>query len=135
MRQDTETVTAAIKELEERADALDARQAAVVADAIADATATKERVLGALRARQAARLAGPSAALWGALYGVQQPPPRPTRTRKRRPSAAPVIRHLKQAGFEITGCDIQRDGTIKIITGKPVGTEPDDDYNEWDTVQ
>jgi hypothetical protein len=42
---------------------------------------------------------------------------------------------LKQAGFEITGCDLQRDGTIKIITGKPVGTEPDDDYNEWDTVQ
>ena len=62
---------------------------------------------------------------------------KPTRTRQRKPSLASVIRQMKHAGFEIAGCEIDpRDGTVKVVTGKPVdATTPDDnDSNEWDGV-
>ena len=58
--------------------------------------------------------------------------------RKRRPSVSSVIRQMKRAGVEVAGCEVQRDGTIRIIGGKPGETTPDnndDDRNEWDTVQ
>jgi hypothetical protein len=45
--------------------------------------------------------------------------PTPTRTRKRKPTVASVIRQMKRAGVEVAGCEVQRDGTVRIITGKP----------------
>lgn len=57
---------------------------------------------------------------------VQQPTP--TRTRKRRPSVSSVIRQMKRAGVEVAGCEVNpRDGTVRIITGKPVGVGDTDD--------
>jgi hypothetical protein len=53
----------------------------------------------------------------------------PTRTRKRKPSVASVIRQMKRAGVEIAGCVINpRDGTVKIITNK--ANENDDARRE-----
>jgi hypothetical protein len=52
----------------------------------------------------------------------------PKATRKRKPTVASVIQQMKRAGVEIAGCEINpRDGTVKVITGKPVGGEIDTD--------
>ena len=57
-------------------------------------------------------------------------------TCKRKPSVASVIRQMKLAGVEIAGCEINpRDGTVMVVSGKPVPMQADDDHNEWDTVQ
>ena len=57
------------------------------------------------------------------------------RTRQRKPSLVSEIRQMKRAGFEVAGCKINpRDGTFKIISGKPVQMKADDDRNEWDSV-
>jgi hypothetical protein len=67
---------------------------------------------------------------------AQQPTPRPTPTRQRKPSVASVIRQMKRAGVEIAGCEVNpRDGTVRVLTGKPNVTKPDDERNEWDAVQ
>ena len=63
-------------------------------------------------------------------------PVEPAKRRQRKPSVASVIRQMKRAGIEIAGCEINpRDGTVRVITGKPVQMKADDDRNEWDTVQ
>ena len=60
-----------------------------------------------------------------------------TRTRKRRPTVASLIRQIKRAGVEVAGFEINpRDGTVKVIPGKPVGdVEVTDaapiDRSEW----
>jgi hypothetical protein len=57
------------------------------------------------------------------------------RTRQRKPSLATAIRQMTRAGLSIAGCEINpRDGTFKLIIGKPVQMNADD-RNEWDTVQ
>ena len=73
----------------------------------------------------------------------EQPPPRvrggivsePLRTRKRRPSISSVIRQMKRAGVEIAGFEINRDGVIKVVAGKPVGADVEIttpvDRSEW----
>ena len=44
------------------------------------------------------------------------------RTRKRKPTIASVIRQMKRAGVEVAACEVNpRDGTVKVISGKPVG--------------
>ena len=60
------------------------------------------------------------------------------RTRKRKPTLAGVARQAAKAGFPVAGYEVRPDGTIKIITGKPVGggeIEMDDtaspDRSEW----
>jgi hypothetical protein len=54
--------------------------------------------------------------------------PTPTRTRKRKPTVANVIRQMKRAGVEIAGCEINpRDGTVKVLSGKPAGDIDTDD--------
>jgi hypothetical protein len=59
------------------------------------------------------------------------------RTRVRKPSPVSEARRMKRAGFEIAGCEFNpRDGTFKLIFGKPVdGIEIDDatriDRSEW----
>ena len=78
----------------------DERRAALaemVAASASAANAMKERAADELRARRAARLAGPDAALWRALYGVQQPTPKP-RKRKRKPTLVGVARQAARAG-------------------------------------
>jgi len=49
-------------------------------------------------------------------------PAKPTkRTRKRKPTLAGVARQAAKAGVEVAGYEVRPDGTIKVITGKPVG--------------
>jgi hypothetical protein len=47
--------------------------------------------------------------------------PTPTRTRKRKPTLAGVARQATKAGISVAGYEVRPDGTIKVITGKPVG--------------
>lgn len=65
----------------------------------------------------------------------EPPPPKPTRKRKRT-AIASVIRQMQRAGVEIAGCEINPDGTVRVVTGKPSeATTPDSaDSNEWDGV-
>jgi len=65
------------------------------------------------------------------------PIPTPTRTRQRKPTLAGVARQAVKAGVEVARYDFRPDGTISIVTGKPVGdidmdntTSPD--RSEWD---
>jgi hypothetical protein len=60
-----------------------------------------------------------------------------TRTRKRKPSVSSVIRQMKKAGVDVAGCEVQRDGTVRVISGKPgeTTTTDNDNKNEWDTLQ
>lgn len=58
------------------------------------------------------------------------------RTRKRKPTLASVILAMKRAGVEIAGCEVNpRDGTVRVVSGKPVGgidtddTSPDPRWN------
>ena len=44
----------------------------------------------------------------------------PTRTRKRKPTLAGVARQAAKAGVEVARYDFRPDGTISIVTGKPV---------------
>jgi hypothetical protein len=59
------------------------------------------------------------------------------RTRKRKPSPTSEMRKMKRAGFDIAGCEFKRDGTFKVITGKPTDAgdiDMDDttlDRSEW----
>ena len=69
------------------------------------------------------------------LHGGQ-PLAKPRRTRK--PSVARVIQQMKRAGVEIAGCEVNpRDGTVKVIAGKPVDGSNIDidetaiDRSEW----
>ena len=88
-----------------------------------------------LRARAAARLADPNTPPWKRkLLEARQPPaweledpmPKPTRTRQRKPSLASVIVQMKHAGLDIAGCEIAREGTVKVVTGKPVDASDSD---------
>ena len=57
------------------------------------------------------------------------------RTRQRKPSLAAVARQAAKAGVEVARYDFRPDGTISIVTGKPVGdietddTTPDPKWN------
>ena len=57
------------------------------------------------------------------------------RTRKRKPTLAAVARQAAKAGVEVAGYEVRPDGTIKVITGKPVGAIDIDtaspDRSEW----
>ena len=52
---------------------------------------------------------------------AQQPKPTPTRTRKRRPTLTGVARQVTKAGVDVARYDVRPDGTISVVTGKPVG--------------
>ncbi len=41
----------------------------------------------------------------------------------------------KAAGLDIVGIDIDRDGTIHIIAGKPASSVAANDSNEWQDAQ
>lgn len=104
----------------------------VAAATVADVTAIKDRLADTLRARRAARLAGPDAALARALYGEQ-----PKRTRKRKLTLAGAARQAKRAGIEASRYDLRPDGTISVVTGTPAETgdnaarTADDELTQW----
>ena len=72
------------------------------------------------------------------LNGDDAGPIRPTRTRKRKPSIASVIRQMQRAGVEIAGVEVNpRDGAIMVRSGKPIEattSEAGPLANEWDDV-
>jgi hypothetical protein len=45
----------------------------------------------------------------------------PKRTRKRKPTLASVARQAAKAGIEVARYEVHPDGTISVVTGKPVG--------------
>jgi len=56
------------------------------------------------------------------------------RKRQRKPSLTAAIRQIKRAGVEISGCTINRDGSVNVITGRPSITNDDTapvDRSEW----
>ncbi len=148
----TDTVSAATNELEKRLlDILDAQQAAMLASSMAEAIALQELAKSAHRALQATPLGDPIgpiiAPLLRAVHGGQQPTPlsddaqqppkprkrvpvldggEPVKRRKRKPTLAGVARQAVKAGIPVAGYEV-RDGSIKVITGKPgEATTPDD---------
>ena len=62
-----------------------------------------------------------------AFYAELAQPPKPTRPRKRKPTLAGVARQAAKAGVEVARYDFRPDGTISIVTGKPVGEIDMDD--------
>ncbi len=40
---------------------------------------------------------------------------------------------MRAAGFEVSGCEIDKNGTIKVLVGKAEGSA--DSSNEWDSVK
>ena len=104
-----------------------------------------ERLTAQLRSAKAARLADPN--LHPTLRRMYEAKPlpdeaqpvKPTRTRQRKPSLAGVARQEAKAGVEVARYDFRPDGTISIVTGKPVDgseIETDDttaspDRSEW----
>ena len=46
---------------------------------------------------------------------------KPTRPRKRKPTLAGVARQATKAGIPVARYDFRPDGTISVVTGKPVG--------------
>jgi hypothetical protein len=53
--------------------------------------------------------------------------------RKRRPSLASVARQVTKAGIEVARYEIDADGKVAVVPGKPEIAP--NDRNEWDTVQ
>ena len=62
-----------------------------------------------------------------AFYAELAQQPKPTRTRKRKPTLAGVARQAAKAGVEVARYDFRPDGTISVVTGKPVGDIDMDD--------
>ena len=56
-----------------------------------------------------------------------------TKKRKRRPTLASVARQVTKAGIEVARYEIDADGKIAVVPGKPEIAP--NDRNEWDTVQ
>ena len=99
-------------------------------------TAAVNRLADQLRARRLATLADPNAPPLSQMIAEAQQraelldqtqQPKPIRTRKRRPTLAAVARQAAKAGITVAAYDVRPDGTIKIVTGKPVGADQMDD--------
>ncbi len=56
------------------------------------------------------------------------------RSRTRKPSLVSVARQAAKAGLEVARYEVDSDGKISIITGKPDITNADQP-NEWDRLQ
>ena len=59
--------------------------------------------------------------------------PTPSKKRKRRPTLASVARQVTKAAIEVARYEIDADGKIAVVPGKPEIAP--NDRNEWDTVQ
>jgi len=60
--------------------------------------------------------------------------PKPKRQRKRKPTLVSVAKQAEKAGLEVARYEVDPDGKISIITGKPDITTPETG-NEWDRLQ
>ena len=54
------------------------------------------------------------------------------RTRQRKPTLAGVVRQATKAGVEVARYDVRPDGTISVVSGKPVGDIDMDDTTSSD---
>jgi hypothetical protein len=55
--------------------------------------------------------------------------PRPTRTRKRKPTLAGVARQAARVGIEVARYEVRPDGSIAVVTGKPAASDIDSNNN------
>jgi hypothetical protein len=62
-----------------------------------------------------------------------KPEPQPKPKRKRRPTLISVAKQAARAGLEVKRYEVDPDGKISIVTGKPDITNPETG-NEWDSV-
>jgi hypothetical protein len=58
---------------------------------------------------------------------------KPKRQRKRKPTLASVAKQAEKAGLEVARYEVDPDGKISVVTGKPDITTPETG-NEWDSV-
>ena len=61
------------------------------------------------------------------------PEPKPKPQRKRKPTLISVAKQAARAGLEVKRYEVDPDGKISIVTGKPDITNPETG-NEWDSV-
>ena len=59
----------------------------------------------------------------------------PGHRRKRRPTLVSIAKQAAKAGLEVARYEVESDGKITIVTGKPETTSITETRNEWDTVQ
>jgi hypothetical protein len=60
---------------------------------------------------------------------------RPARRRQRKPTLISVARQAAKAGLKVARYEVDPDGKIVIVTGKPEIANTDQIINEWDTIQ
>jgi hypothetical protein len=59
---------------------------------------------------------------------------KPKRQRKRKPTLVSVAKQAEKAGLEVARYEVDPDGKISVVTGKPDITTPETG-NEWDRLQ
>ena len=64
---------------------------------------------------------------------VARPEAQPKRRRIRKPSLVSVAKQAAKAGLEVARYEVDPDGKIIVVTGKPDVPKPDNE-NEWDSV-
>jgi hypothetical protein len=57
------------------------------------------------------------------------------RRRPRKPTLASVAKQVSKAGIEVARYEVDPDGKIIVVTGKPDGANNTEGANEWDTIQ
>jgi hypothetical protein len=60
--------------------------------------------------------------------------PKPKRQRKRKPTLVTVAKQAEKAGLVVARYEVDPDGKVTVITGKPDITTPETG-NEWDRLQ
>jgi hypothetical protein len=55
--------------------------------------------------------------------------------RQRKPTLASVAKQAARAGLEVARYEVDPDGKIIVVTGKPDGANNTEGANEWDTIQ
>jgi hypothetical protein len=45
-----------------------------------------------------------------------------------------LIRAVEQAGLRVSGVEVTRDGTIRVLTGQVNGKQEAPEFNEWDEI-
>jgi hypothetical protein len=61
--------------------------------------------------------------------------PTPKRQRKRKPAFVSVVRQAAKAGLEVARYDVDPDGKISVVVGKPEVASNQMSGNEWDRLQ
>lgn len=81
------------------------------------------------------RMIGEAANVSSTLHlEADAPPPKPKRRRTRKPSLISVAKQAAKAGLEVARYEVDTDGKISVVTGKPE-IASNDTPNEWDRLQ